>query len=68
MKDYGVSEKEGKAWGRGEFANMPKDVKMQAYPRGKNYRGGVLNDTITGIDEVSRVSENKAQKNLSNQH
>ena len=64
----GVSEAEHAAIGHGEFANMPKEVHMEMYPKSKNYRGGVLNDTITGIDQVSGISEGKASKFMSHQH
>ena len=64
----GSSESEGARMGAGAFAGMPSEVKMQAYPKSKSYRGNVLNDTISGIDSVTKVSEGKAQKNISNQH
>lgn len=53
--------------GKGDFAGMPKDVKMEQYPPCKNYRGGALDDTMSGIDEVASMSEGKASKYLSNQ-
>jgi hypothetical protein len=67
MRDLGVSEKEGHPMGHGEFANMPQEKMMKPYPRSRNYRGGVEDDTITGIDQISTVSEGKAQRFLSNQ-
>lgn len=68
VKSHGVSEKEGHAWGHGEYANMPKEVKMKEYSKPSHYTGGVLDDTITGIDSNIAHSEGKAQKHLSNQH
>lgn len=67
MDTHGVSESEGKAWGSGQFANMPQDVKMQAYPKASNYRGRPEDDTITGIDSVCQKSESTASRYLSNQ-
>lgn len=64
----GVSEKEKPAMGHGEFANMPKEVHMEEYPKAAKYRGGVLDDTITGIDRTNHMAESKAQRFLSNQH
>lgn len=62
------SENEGKAWGHGEFANMPQAEKMQSYPPCSKYRGRDLDDTITGIDKSNYHSESMAQKHISNQH
>jgi hypothetical protein len=68
VSSHGNSENEEKAWGRGEFANMPKDVKMKPYPKNKGYSDMGEDDTITRIDgEIGRM-EGKARKNLSNQH
>ena len=65
---HGVSEHEGKAWGHGQMANMPQDVVKKHYMKPGHYRGGVLDDTITGIDDTIGRSEGKSQKYLSNQH
>ena len=62
------SENEGKVWGKGEFANMPKDVKMNAYPKANQYGPGNLDDTMTEIDRVNSKAHTKARSNLSNQH
>ncbi len=66
--DHGVSEKEGKAWGKGEYANMPKAEKMQLYPKNPKARDKVLDDTITGIDSWSRQMEGKRDRFVSDQH
>lgn len=65
---HGMSEKEGKAWGRGEHANMPKDVSMKMYPKANEFGAGVIDDTMTEIDQTTRSAHSKARKNLSNQH
>lgn len=65
---HGVSEREGKAWGKGEFANMPKETKMDMYPKSHEAGPGVLDDTMTGIDASNKKSSGKTRKYLSNQH
>ena len=65
---HGSSEHEGKAWGHGEFANMPKEVKMKEYPKAKMLKEPLENDTMTRIDmEISR-SDSRARSHSSNQH
>lgn len=64
---YGTSEHEGKAWGRGEYANMPQDVKKDMYPKNRGATGS-LDDTITGIDKAISSSEKTVSRFLSNQH
>lgn len=65
---HGESEREGKAVGKGNFANMPQEVSMKPYPKAKSYKGRDLDDTISEIDSVTRMSEGKAQRYLSKQH
>ena len=53
MKDashHGTSENEGKAWGHGQFANMPHEVEMKPYPKGGYSTDGHLDDTIGRLD------------------
>lgn len=64
---HGESEKEGKYWGRGKFANMPTDVTMQEYPKGYKAKSGVLDDTIRDLDRIEDQGASKASKYLSNQ-
>jgi hypothetical protein len=68
MNRKSVSENEGARVGAGDFAGMPQQVKMQAYPKNRGAAHRDLNDTMSGIDECINRSESKAQKNLSNQH
>lgn len=63
----GVSEKEGKRIGQGQFANMPTEVRMEMYPKNKVPMSGIENDTISGIDQVISSSESKRSKYMSNQ-
>lgn len=67
-QQHGASEKEGKAWGHGQFANMPHDVKMDMYPKAKEFGPGVEDDTMTRIDAENSRAHSKAHKHLSNQH
>ena len=67
-KQHGDSEREGKAWGHGKFANMPTDVKMDMYPKASEFGAGNLDDTMTHIDEVDKRASGKSHKYLSNQH
>ena len=62
------SEREGKAWGRGEFANMPKEVSMAAYPKAHEAGPGYEDDTITRIDGENGRAQTKTKRYLSNQH
>ncbi len=57
----------GKRMGQGEFANMPKDVKMTAYPPYPRPNEKGLDDTITGVDDVNSRASSKRKKNVSNQ-
>lgn len=68
MNMHGNSEKEGKAWGHGQHSNMPKEVKMQAYPKSHEYGPTDLDDTMTEIDRVNSKAHTKARSNVSNQH
>lgn len=64
----GESEAEGKYWGKGEYANMPQDVKMKMYPKAHEFGPGVLDDTMGNIDKENGRAEAKSHKYLSNQH
>lgn len=72
--DEGMRKAKGKgmegglgSMGMGKFANMPDGVIMKAYPKKGYGMGGELDDTISGIDEVSKVAEGKAKSYLSYQ-
>jgi hypothetical protein len=68
MNMRGNSENEGKTVGKGQFANMPTEVKMQAYPKAHEFGPGDLDDTMTGIDKSNSSAASKTRSNLSNQH
>lgn len=65
---HGNSEREEKAWGKGEHANMPKEIKMQAYPKSHEFGPTDLDDTMTHVDQVNGRAHSKARSNMSNQH
>jgi len=54
--------------GKGEFANMPREVKMQAYPKSHEYGASDLNDTMEEIDQVNASAHKKARSHVSKQH
>lgn len=64
---HGSSEREGKYWGKGEFANMPKDVKMDMYPKSK-LDDDYEDDTINRIDGENNQMQGKRKRYVSNQH
>ena len=65
---HGSSEHEGKDWGHGEHANMPKEVKMDMYPKAHEFGPGMEDDTMTRIDGENKRAHSKARSHLSNQH
>lgn len=65
---HGNSEREGRAWGHGEHANMPKEVRLDTYPKAHEFGPGDLDDTMTEIDRVNGKAHTKARSHLSNQH
>jgi|WetSurMetagenome_2_1015567.scaffolds.fasta_scaffold684836_1 hypothetical protein len=48
----GESEKEGKAWGHGQYANLPQEVYMQEAPKEPPHgtNKAPLNDTMSRLD------------------
>lgn len=64
----GESEAEGRRMGQGEFANMPTQVHMKAYPKPNEYGPGVLDDTMGHVDTVNKAAHMKSHKYISNQH
>ena len=65
---HGTSEREGAAWGHGEFAGMPKEVRMQMYPKAHEAGPGELDDTMSEIDDTTRRAHGDTRKHMSNQH
>mgnify|MGYP007017470555 FL=1 len=67
MPGKGTSEKEGKAWGHGQYANMPQETKTSMYPKNRG-QGGSIDDTMTGIDKSISQAESQSSRHLSSQH
>lgn len=68
VETRGESEREGRVWGHGEFANMPKEERMESYPKVRRGREKALNDTISGIDDWSDQMLSKRDRYISDQH
>lgn len=64
----GMSESEGRYWGNGEFANMPKETKMKDYPKAKEFGPTVLDDTMGTVDKSNSQAHDKSRRFISNQH
>lgn len=64
----GESESEGRVWGSGEYANMPKEVKMKEYPKPAAFGPDMLDDTQGHINKVQEQAHSQARRHLSNQH
>lgn len=65
---HGTSEHESAAWGHGQMANMPQDVKMPHYPKAHEMGPGMEDDTISRIDAECARAHMKPHKYMSNQH
>jgi|APGre2960657404_1045060.scaffolds.fasta_scaffold00118_8 hypothetical protein len=48
--------------GRGDYANLPQNVVMAQYPRSPELRGGYLDDSMSGIDEINAYGAHQADK------
>lgn len=53
--------------GKGDFANLPREVVMKEYPRNRMHPGARLDDTISDIDAIQSDSVSELQRRLSNQ-
>jgi hypothetical protein len=52
MKSFGAD--------KGSFANMPKDVKMENYPKNPSYlRDGNLDDSMSKVDNANSMTKNR---------
>lgn len=52
---------------KGQFANMPQDVKIKQWPKHPGSSTSDLNDTITGIDSCISKGVSKKKSHISNQ-
>jgi hypothetical protein len=53
--------------GKGEFAGMPKDVKMAPYPKSGHKGDAQMDDTMVGIDGCINQADGRRNKYVSNQ-
>lgn len=66
-RDRGFVEGHDENIGKGEHANMPKDVMMRDYPPAPADRGNYLDDSMTDIDDVQEEAVRKRRRYISNQ-
>lgn len=66
-KQRGFTTGHDEAIGKGNVANLPQDVIQHEYPPCRNYKGGMLDDTMTDIDDISSRTEGKSSKHISYQ-
>jgi len=64
----GESESEGRVWGAGEHANMPKEIRMKDYPKAHEFGSDVLDDTMGHVDKTQGQAHMQSRRHLSNQH
>jgi hypothetical protein len=51
--------KENKSMGKGNFANMPTEAKMKAYPKPSYSDNSYIDDTMTRIDNDTNFTTKK---------
>lgn len=61
---HGDSDHEGKAWGHGQFANMPQEVKMDMYPKEAHKELDGINDTATRLAADAKYNERGDRRSL----
>ena len=54
--------------GRSDHAGMPKDVRMEDYPKASHYRGGMIDDSVNEIDGSMSQASSETNRHLSDQH
>lgn len=60
MEDAGMIHSDFRA-----IANMPQEVMMKPYPKGRDYMPEGLDDTIKGVDhQMDTLDDGKRDKNL----
>jgi len=53
--------------GRSDFAGLPRESVMSAYPPNRARRGGYLDDSISEIDAIQVDSDHQVESQLSHQ-
>lgn len=66
MKDmnYGTSDKPAAAWGHGQYANMPQEVRMSEYPKMPHKELNGIDDTETRLRSDAKHAERGDRKSL----
>lgn len=62
MARGGFMEGHDEGIGKGQFANLPQDVKMQSYPKEREPMNEGIDDTMSDIDSIHKKSEGKRSK------
>lgn len=58
--NYSFKKKEPEApMGSGSYANMPSEPIMRAFSTNHEYRDGLRNSFVSGLDELSDIEENQ---------
>lgn len=60
----GTSDHESKAWGHGQHANMPQEVKMSAYPKMPHKELDSIDDTEGRLETDAKHAERGDRKSL----
>lgn len=60
----GESEREGRPWGHGEFANMPQEVRMSEYPKMAREVEHVIDDTEGRLETDAKQARVGERRNL----
>ncbi len=65
MARGGFKEGHDEAIGKGQFANLPQDVKMDLYPKEREPTDEGIDDTMTDVDRLHKKSEGKRKSYIS---
>ena len=66
-KSKGFVEGHDEGIGKGNFANLPQEVMMKPFPRNKMLKNGMIDDSMTGIDDMISSGEVNVSKHISRQ-
>ena len=53
--------------GKGDFANMPKDLVMREYPKARLGRDKEIDDSMSDVDDVEDQGAERRNRYVSNQ-
>ena len=66
-KSKGFTTGHDESVGKGSFSNLPQEVIHKEYPPCRNYKSGMLDDTMTDIDDIADRTEGTSRKHVSYQ-